>query len=483
MIRYYYRFATACALLISLSACVNVPAPGSGATLVDLPETWGGSAQPGDIDAQWWLRFDDSLLAAYVAAADLENPQIGQAVAQLDQARQQAVIAGADRLPQLSAMFNASRAQQTLAGSGLGSVFPDVPDGGGATSFHTDNFGLSLNIDWEIDIWGRIASQHGAALQDYLASENRLHAVRQSIAAQASKAYFAVIEAREQVAFSEETVEALAETARQVTNRADVGTIPQSDAEFSIANLESAKAGLEQRHDALQQAERQLQLLLREYPSGNIETAASLPSLPPMPPAGLPAELLARRPDVAAAERAVFAAGLRAQAARRSLLPAISLTGAYGNQSNELDRLLNGDSLVWSIAGQLVQPIFQGGRLRANVALSDAREREAAEAYIATVLTALSEVETALTRDAFLTRRAQSLLRAAEAAEEARRIGINRYREGLVPFITVLESQQRAIDARSAYISTRRARLDNRVDLHLALGGGFGAPTPQEFSQ
>ena len=307
--------------------------------------------------------------------------------------------------------------------------------------------------------------------------------MRQSIAAQTSKTYFAVIEAREQVAFSVETVEALAETARQITNRADVGIASQSDAKLAVANLESARAGLQQHRNALQQVERQLQLLLRDYPSGNIKTAASLPPLPPMPSAGLPAELLARRPDVAAAERAVFAADLRAQAARRSLLPAISLTGAYGNQSTELENLLNGESLVWSIAGQLVQPIFQGGRLRANVALSDAREREATEAYIGTVLTALSEVETALSRDAFLTRRAQSLLRAAEAAEEARRIGANRYREGLVPFITVLESQQRAIDARSAYISTRRALLDNRIDLHLALGGGFGAPTPQEFSQ
>jgi outer membrane protein TolC len=164
-------------------------------------------------------------------------------------------------------------------------------------------------------------------------------------------------------------------------------------------------------------------------------------------------------------------------------LPAISLTGAYGSQSNELDSLLAGDSVVWSIAGHIVQPIIQGGRLRANVALSDAREREAAEAYIGTVLTALSEVETALARDAFLARRTASLSRAAEAAEEARRIGINRYRAGLVPFITVLESQQRAIDARSAYITTRRARLDNRVDLHLALGGGFGTSSPQECSQ
>jgi outer membrane protein TolC len=172
----------------------------------------------------------------------------------------------------------------------------------------------------------------------------------------------------------------------------------------------------------------------------------------------------------------MHAAGLRTIAARRALLPSISLTGSSGQQSRELSNLLEGDFSVWSIAGQIVRPIFQGGRLRANIALNEARQREAAEAYAEATLIAFAEVETALAREALLAAREVSLRLASEAAIEAERIAHNRYAQGVTPFLTVLESQQRALDTQSATIAARRQRLYNRIDLHLALGGGFEMP-------
>jgi outer membrane protein TolC len=183
--------------------------------------------------------------------------------------------------------------------------------------------------------------------------------------------------------------------------------------------------------------------------------------------------LLARRPDIRAARFNLLAAGYREAAAERTLLPGINLTGSAGTSSNALSDLLDGDFFVWSIAGAILQPIFQGGQLRAQVEAAEARQAEAIAAYVETALQALAEVETALAVDDELAERQLALLAAAEAAEDAVAIAFNRYRAGLEPFITVLQSEQTALDARSAYVAASRARLENRIDLHLALGGGF----------
>jgi len=463
------KFWGACSLVV-MAGCVSTPASDGTVYEGEVPAVWSSDYGQGAIETDWWTEFDDEKLNRLVVDAISLNPGVRQAEARTAQARAQARIAGADRLPQLSGVFNGSNAKQLATGFG--------PSGGGTggSSFETETYGLALNVNWEIDLWGRIASLNGAAREDFLASEDNLRAVRQSIAAQTAKTYFAVVEARAQLDLSEKTVAALQETARQIGNRADAGIVSPTDKQLSITNYETANAGLQQRRETLERVIRQLEVIVRQYPTGTALTGEVLPGVSEAVPAGLPAGLLARRPDVLASERALRASGLRTSAARRALLPSISLTGSIGTSSSDVNNLLDGDFSVWSIAGQLVQPIFQGGRLRANVALSRARQREAAEAYAETVLLAFSEVESALAADQYISEREASFQRAADAAADAERIAINRYNQGITSFLTVLESQQRALDTRSAYLSARRARLDNRIDLYLALGGGFDTP-------
>ena len=449
---------------VILGGCASTAGPDAQSSVGQLPDAWTTDAAASEIETEWWRRFNDQRLTSLINEAQRLNTGIGQAEAREQQALAQAEIAGADRLPQLSGAFNASRQKQPVPGGSS--------SGGSAI---TENYGASLNIAWEIDLWGRIGAQSQAAREEYLASADTLRSVRQSIAAQTAKAYFAVIEARQQVAFSEKTVAALAETARQVGNRADEGIISPADKQLAITNLESARGGLQQRLDVEQRVSRELETLLRDYPAGKIKAPDALPSIPDTPPAGLPAELLLRRPDISAAERNLRATGLRTEAARKAFLPSITLTGSAGRQSNDLDNLLDGGFSVWSLAGEVIQPIFQGGRLSASLDLAKARQEEAAEAYAETVLQALREVEDALAAERHLADRVASLKAASQAAENARRVALNRYEQGLTPFITVLESQQRALDTKSAWLAARRARLDNRVDLHLALGGSFGA--------
>lgn len=469
-----------CCAALAACASPNLEPPELAQNLPSTFAAGGVSAQPDD---DWWNRFGDPQLAALIEEAVSESPQVGQALARVEQARAQGRIQQADQLPQVSVSASASKAQQTLGGLGPIGAIPGAGGEGedAPTSFTTENYDLSANVSWETDLFGALRARSAAAREEFLASEANLRAARQAVAAQVARSYFALVEARAQVALSEEVVETFGEIARQVGNRADVGIAPPNDKLLAISNLESARAGLQQRRESVERLTRQLELLLRDYPSGTQATTALLPPVPEPPPTGLPVDLLTRRPDVAASMFQLRAAGFRTAAAQRSLLPSLNLTGSAGTASNELGDLLDGDFFVWSIAGRLLQPIFQGGRLRAQVRLAEGQRDEASERYVETLLTALSEVETALAIDDDLAAREAALVAAAEASQQSVDISFNRYRAGIDPFLTVLQSQQGALDARSAVIATRRARLENRVALHLALGGGFGstATAPQ----
>jgi outer membrane protein TolC len=226
----------------------------------------------------------------------------------------------------------------------------------------------------------------------------------------------------------------------------------------------------------LERVQRQLEALLGEYPSGLLEGAGDLPGVPSPPPVGIPAQLIGRRPDLIAAERRLAAADSRLSASRAALYPRISLTASGGTVSEELGDLLSAERVVWTILGNLVQPIFQGGRLLAQVDARAGRKAEAIATFAQQALGAFSEVEQALAVDSLLATREEALRRSAQNAEVAVVIAQNRYAQGIENLIVVLESQRRALDARSAWLAVRRERLENRIDLHLALGGGFNVP-------
>lgn len=463
---------------LMLAGCVSTPQ--IARPIKDIPAAYVAASDNRErVIDQWWLSFGDAQLNSLVEQASSASPAVLQAVARSRIAQAQAGISRAERLPQVTGSGNATRQRQNLSALGaFSAIGPGEGEAGGSTAFITDNYGLSVDVSWDLDLWGRLSAQSQAAQADFLASRENLRAVRQSMAAQASRLYFSVIEARAQLNLAEHTEATIREIARQINNRADAGIAAPSDRLLANANLASAQAGVIQRREALARLTRQLEVLLRDYPAGRLMTVAELPPVPPAPPAGLPAELLTRRPDLRAAELGLLASELRYTAARRALLPGISLTASSGVASNELNNLLSGGSVVWSIGGRLLQPIFQAGRVRAQVQAIEGQRDEAIQAYADTALQAFAEVETALAVDAFLAEREAAFERAAGDAEGAVDISFNRYREGIDPFLAVLESQQRALDSRSAYLSVRRARLENRIDLHLALGGGFSDASP-----
>jgi outer membrane protein, multidrug efflux system len=448
---------------------------------IQVPEHWitGEARQPDQFPDHHWIgTFRAPDLSAFVESVMAGNRDLKAAQSRIEIAGANARIAGADLYPQITGNFPGQRSSQNFIGLPL----PGAPPGS-VLSSQSNRFGLSLDLQWEIDLWGRIRSARAAVVADFEASAYDFSTAQLSLAGQAAKTWFALAEAKDQVALARSAIATFSGTESAIRERfergiGDNGQNFASELLLAEADVANARDALAAREELAGRSARQLEILAGSYPLGTVGKSAKLPELPGQVPAGLPATLLDRRPDLAAAERRIAAADKRLLEAKRSLLPAVSLTGSYGSASEDISDLLNGDFSVWSLAGNLAQPILRGGRLRTNISKREAELSVAAAEFEQAALTAFSEVENALAAEAFLTRRVGSLAEASRLALAAYRRSLEAFELGTGDILTVLAAQQRLFTSRSQWISIRRQRLDNRVDLHLALGGSFRPTEP-----
>lgn len=455
--------------LVALGAgCVSVLPVDRPAIQVPIPEAWtAAEVAAGDLAPDWWTDFGDEDLAAAIETVLERNLDLRAAAARLEQAAADARAASGALMPTIQASYSGSRRKQNFVGFPI----PGAEDRVLSTVF--TNQGLSVDTTWEVDLWGRLRTSEQAALADLQRSAADLRGAQLSLAGQTAKAWFAIAEAQQQVLLSEATVESFGESAARVRDRFESGVRPALDLRQAMLNLSNARADLAQRRQQLDASTRQLEVLLAQYAGGDIAPPPDLPGMPLAVPGGIPADLVARRPDLVAAERQVAASEARLRVARRDLLPSFSLTQNTGTSTNTLRTLLNGDFAVWGIVGNVLAPLWQGGRLRAEISRAEARVAEVLATYVNTALLAYSEVETALAAEDYLADRVVHLTTSVEQARAAERLADERYRTGLDTYITVLDSQRSAFQAESQLIAARRLRLENRVDLYLALGGGF----------
>lgn len=451
------------------AGCASAPPVDAPRLAADVPESWTAVAEalPDPVPADWWTEFGDPGLSDAVATALESNYDLQAAAARLEQAAADARSAAAGLRPTVQASYNGLRRKQNFVG------FPIPGAEGRVLSTVFTNHGTSLDLSWEIDLWRRLRADAQAALADLQTSAADLRGAQLSLAGQTVKVWFAIAEAQQQVLLSETTVASFRGSAELVRERFESGIRPALDLRLALLNLANAEALLDQRRQQLDSSQRQLDVLVGRYASGEVQPPDRLPAVPESIPGGLPATLVARRPDLVAAERRVAAADARVSSARRQLLPGITLTAATGTATDALLSLLSGDFAVWSFVGNVVAPLWQGGRLRAQISRAEAQAAEVLASYVNTALTAYAEVETALAADAFYADRVRHLETAVEQARAAERLAEERYLAGLDIYITVLESQRSAVQAEGDLIAARRLRLDNRVDLYLALGGGF----------
>ncbi|MXX04560.1 MAG: TolC family protein [Gemmatimonadetes bacterium] len=451
-----------------VSSCASAPKPQRPSLDTPVPLQWTAApSEGGTIDERWWSDFSDARLDGIIDEALTRNFELKSVTGRMQAARAQARIVGAPLLPQVSLDFNRTRTRRNFIG------FPIPGGNGGVLKTTSTNYGVSTNINWEIDLWGRLSDDKAAALADLQGSQADLYGVRSSVAGQTAKAWFAAIEARRQLDLARATRDNFSVVNERIENRYARGLRPALDLRLSLANVAAAEAVVLQRMQAFDGVVRQLEILLGRYPSAELAIASELPPVPSTVPAGLPADLIARRPDLMLAERQLAAAGARIGVAKKARYPAIRLTGSGGTSTAALTDLLDGDFIVWSLVSSLLQPLFQGGRLSAGVDLAEANRDQVLANFADRALRAYGEVETALAADGLLRRREAALLEATTQAAAARELAESRYHGGLSDVITMLDAQRRAFDSEGQYLAVRRQRLDARVDLYLALGGGF----------
>jgi outer membrane protein TolC len=255
--------------------------------------------------------------------------------------------------------------------------------------------------------------------------------------------------------------------------KASIGEVPEQNVFLARADLESAQAGLQQATSAHQEAVRALEVLMGRYPAAELLSAEVFPKVPPPVPAGLPSELLARRPDLIAAERRVAASFHLTQSAKAARLPSINLTLVGGRTSNELFSLIGTNPNFWDAGANFLAPIYVGGALQAQVRIQTAQQEAATLAFGQAALSAFSDVETSLSNEGLLADRDKYLQASVRDNSEAYRLGRIQFEVGATDLLSVLQLQGRLLNARAVLIGVEQERLTNRINLHLALGGSF----------
>lgn len=418
------------------------------------PEAWKApGAGAGPVEDRWLAAFADPQLDALIQEALAHNPDLMVAAARVEQAAAFVEGAGSKLYPQVSAIGNYS---------------------GKDTSGSAFNFG-GVFASWEIDLWGKVRAGREAAELQLVSTELSTAYARQSLAAMVARAWFLASEARLQKQVADEMVAASESLSGLMRERLKVGIGNEYDVSVSDAALTTYRDAALQLDLAYRQSVRALETLVGRYPAAELEVPSELPNLPGPVPAGLPSELLERRPDVVAAERRVAAAFYRTQEVKAARLPTISLTGSFSSLSSDLVVLKERDDPVWGFGARATVPLYLGGALQAQVKVRTAEQKQAVAEYGRAGANAFLEVEQALAAGFALEAREPLLVQAVRDNTRALDLAQTRFRVGSDDLRAVEQQQLRVFSSRSALLRVQSEQLVQRVNLHLALGGNFDA--------
>lgn len=454
-------------LALLLSACalnppLERPAPPLPASYADDPDQAGNAA-----DLGWRQMFGDPRLQALIASALDNNRDLRIALLNVDAVRAQYGIERSALLPQLDARLSGGRERTAASG----------PAPAGLQGTHAAGLAISA---FEIDLFGRVRALSDAALARYLASAEAARAARISLIAAVADAYLEERLAIEQLRLTETTLadwRQSLELARLLKDAKQNSGLDVAQAEGQVA---LAEADLEGRERDLKQARNALTLLLGTAVPADLPEGMRLDRQPVMTslPAGLPSDLLLRRPDILQAEQALRAAHADVGAARAAFFPRLALTATLGYASPELGSLFQGGQLAWGFMPQLTQPLFDNGRLESGLELARARRSAAVAEYEKSIQTAFREVADGLAATATLSRQIEAQQRAVSSAERRRELSSLRYRAGQDSRLELLDAQRQAYAARQNLLSLQRLAFKSALSLYKALGGGLQERTP-----
>lgn len=457
------------ALGILLGACAG--GSGQWQDVVQVPSKWNSrTAGAGSLDTdairRWWKRFNDPVLDALVAQALASSPDIKTAVAKIAEARGERSVQLAGLLP-------------SLAGSASDRIqHRDEQSTGLVTSSETYN--LSADMSWEIDLFGRQLQNVKAAAKRVEQTVENYYGAQVTLTADVAAAYIALRGAQTQLQVVRRNVETRGETTEITRWKQEAGISDMLEVQQAVSTLEQARALIPGLEKTIAETKNQLAVLCGRAP-GQLDSLlarpGSLPRVPAKIATGIPAEALNNRPDVRGAIDAVLAAYHRKTAAELERLPTIELGGSVGLEALRTGTIFSPEATARTLAGSLMaglaQPIFEGGRITANIRISESQAKQAVYAYESTVLTALSEVENALVAIHRLSERLEILRKADDAASEASGLATRRYEAGDVDLLTVLDVQRTQLSVEESRTITEADRLNACVQLYKSLGGGW----------
>ena len=460
------------AIALALAACaVTQPVPPK----LDLPPGQATAAQ-NQILERWWTAFNDPVLTALVDEAFANNLDIKQSLARIEAARAQVLLASSYLYPSVNLNSNAGRSRISANTS------PPLPPGSQLTS---NNFGLSLQASYELDVWGKYRSGLLAAENDLLASRYFVETVRITIAGDVAGAYFRLRAADAELVILQDTLKLRTDTVRLQRDRFEGGIIGEYDLRLAEAERSAVVADIARTQQAIGQLEAAVATLTGRSPravftpevarGASIEEVTEVPQLP----AGLPSGLIERRPDIRRNEALLASSDLRIQEARANYFPSLSLTGAYGVESAALSSLFSPAAAIWNLGLGLVQPLIGLKNIEAQVEVATARRDELTAQYAQTVQIAFREVH-----DALVANRASRDVLAAETdrrnqVAKAYEVVLLRYDAGRTSFLEVIDAQRQLLAADTLRIAAARDAKLSLVDFAKSLGGGW---SPEQFA-
>ncbi len=453
-------------LLLLLSGCAV--GPNYKRPPIVAPEQVRGETGPAQAaslaDRAWWEIFGDEALEGLLDEALKNGYDVRLAAARVEEARANAGIARSELFPQIDYQGQWSRSRQ--------SEF--VAPGAGTVSLHDVNLGLT----WEIDLWGRIRRSSESALAQYLASEEARRGVLLALVSEVATDYFQLRQLDQRLEIARRTTTAFQETYDLFGRRLEAGMASALETASAEASLASVAGQVPQLESLIVALENAIGLLLGRNP-GPIGRGASLTDqfLPPEVPAGLPSDLLRRRPDVKQAEQQLIAANANVGVAMANFFPTISLTGAFGGVSSDVSNLFQAGK-TWSIAAGLTGPLFQGLRLKNQYDARVAQWEQAKTQYERAVTNAFGEVSSAIVAHQKLAQAEKEQARAVAAYRQAVTLSNQRYVSGFAGYLDVLQAEQNLFPAENALAQIRFNRLANFVQLYKALGGGWNLSDP-----
>jgi multidrug efflux system outer membrane protein len=429
---------------------------------VEVPPAWRlGTTEAAEIsNVAWWDQFQDPVLSDLMRTALVNNKDLQIATANVDQAFAQYGIVRSAQLPQVSGGANAERERASTNAA--------VPRGG---TFN--DFGLNLSASFEVDVWGRLRRQTESARASLLASQEGRRTVVLTVVAEVANGYIQLRALDRQLEIARSTSQTLAEAARLQRIRFEGGAIPESDYRQAESQYRAAAAQVPDLERQIARQENFISALLGRNP-GPIPRGRDIDHLMfPAVPAGLPASLLERRPDIRQAEQQLVAANADIGVAKAAYFPDISLTSLLGLESAQLSDLFKGPSKVWSFGGSAVAPIFNGGRIDSQVAQAEALQRQALHNYEKSIISGFQDAEDALIDRGKFEQVRDEQARDVDELKKFRDLAELRYQQGATIYLEVANAEQSLFNAELTYVNAQSQLFQSYANLYKAIGGGW----------